>query len=183
MSLSAKREALARIHGRYQRAGRLHKKIILDEFCATCGYHRKAAVRLLNRPLPMGPPKRSGPKIIYERAQVVPVLKAVWLASDQLCSKLLKAALPEWLAHHERNHAPLAEAFKEKLLAISPAQIDRLLRSARLQHPKKGLCATRPGTLLRHAVPNRRKPPHTGVCTSLRTRVLTPSVNVWPCCF
>jgi hypothetical protein len=32
MSSSAKREALARINGRYQRAGRLHKKIILDEF-------------------------------------------------------------------------------------------------------------------------------------------------------
>jgi len=40
MSLSAKREYLARIHGRYQRAGRPHKRRILDEFCATCGYHR-----------------------------------------------------------------------------------------------------------------------------------------------
>ena len=161
MSLSAKREALARIHGRYQRAGRRHKKIILDEFCATCGYHRKAAVRLLNRPLQTGPSKRSGPKVIYDRGQVLPVLKAVWLASDQLCSKPLKAALPEWLQHHDQNHAPLAEAFKEKLLKISPAQIDRLLRPSRLQHPKKGLCATRPGTLLRHAVPTRSGPPDT----------------------
>ncbi len=163
MSLSAKREALARIPptGRYQRAGRPHKKIILDEFCATCGYHRKAAVRLLNRPLRTTPFKRSGPKIIYEPGEVLPVLKAVWLASDQLCSKLLKAALPEWLAHHERRGAPLPEAFKEKLLAISPAQIDRLLRPSRLQHPKKGLSATRPGTLLRHAVPTRSGPPDT----------------------
>ena len=31
MSLSAKREALARIHGRYQRAGRPHQTRILDE--------------------------------------------------------------------------------------------------------------------------------------------------------
>ncbi len=52
MSLSAKREALARIHGRYQRAGRPYKTCILDEFCATCGYHRKAALRLLRRSLP-----------------------------------------------------------------------------------------------------------------------------------
>src|ERR1700742_3031068 len=161
MSLSAKREALARIHGRYQRAGRLHKKIILDEFCATCGYHRKAAVRLLNRPLQTGPPRRSGPKVTYDPAQVRPVLKAVWLASDQLCSKLLKAALPQWLEHQERRSAPLPEAFKEKLLAISPAQIDRLLRPVRVQHPKKGLSATRPGTLLRHAVPTRHGPPDT----------------------
>src|SRR5437867_12370216 len=115
MSLSAKRESLARIHGRYERAGRPHKSRILDEFCATCGYHRKAALRLLNWPLASGPPKRSGPKVIYEPKEVLPVLKAVWLASDQLCSKLLRAALPEWLEHHERRSAPIPEAFKEKI--------------------------------------------------------------------
>ena len=161
MSLTAKRESLTRIHGRYQRAGRPHKTRILDEFCATCGYHRKAALRLLNRPLPTTPPKRCGPKITYDPAEVLRVLKPVWLASDQLCSKLLKAALPEWLEHHERRSAPLSEAFKEKLLAISPAQIDRLLRPARVQHPKKGLAATRPGTLLRRQVPARSGPPDT----------------------
>jgi hypothetical protein len=161
MSLSAKRESLARIHGRYQRAGRPHKSRILDEFCATCGYHRKAALRLLNRPLAATPPKRSGPKIIYDPVAVLPVLKSVWLASDQLCSKLLKAALPEWLEHQERRSVRLPEAFREKLLAISAAQIDRLLGPARVQHPKKGLSATRPGTLLRHAVPTRHGPPDT----------------------
>ena len=161
MSLSAKREALARLHGRYERAGRPHKTRILDEFCAICGYHRKAALRLLNRPLRIAPPKRSGPKVLYEPAAVLPVLKAVWLASDQLCSKLLQAALPEWLEHHERRTTPLPEAFRKQLLKISPAQIDRLLRPSRVQHPKKGISATRPGTLLRHEVPTRGGPPDT----------------------
>ena len=159
MSLSAKRESLARLHGRYQRAGRPYRSRLLDEFCATCGYHRKAALRLLNRPLPSAPPKRPGPKRTSDPATVRPVLKAVWLASDQLCSKLLRAALPEWLEHHARRGAPLPEALKKKLLKISPAQIDRLLRPARVAHPKKGLSTTRPGTLLRHAVPTRRGPP------------------------
>src|ERR1035437_3323832 len=62
MSLSAKREYLAKIHGRYDRAGRLHKTRILDEFCQNCGYHRKAALRLLNRPLQGARRKRPGPK-------------------------------------------------------------------------------------------------------------------------
>ena len=44
MSLSAKRELLARIHGRYQRASRMHKTRLPDEFCAICGYHRKERV-------------------------------------------------------------------------------------------------------------------------------------------
>jgi hypothetical protein len=161
MSLSAKREALARIHGRYERAGRPHKTRILDEFCATCGYHRKAALRLLNRPLRTTPPRRSGPRVRYDPVQVLPVLKAVWLVSEQLCSKLLQAALPEWLEHYERRSAPLPDAFKEKLLQISPAQIDRLLRPSRVQHPKKGIGATRPGSLLRHEVPTRGGPPDT----------------------
>jgi len=161
MSLSAKRECLARIHGRYQRAGRPHKSRILSEFCALCGYHPKSALRLLNRPLRTAPPRRSGPKVLYDPVEVLPVLKSVWLASDQLCSKLLKAALPEWLEHYERRSAPLPEAFKKRLLKISPAQMDRLLRPSRVQHPKKGLSATRPGTLLRHAVPTRHGPPDT----------------------
>lgn len=90
---------------------------------------------------------------------MVPVLKAIWMTSDQPCSKLLKAALPVWLEHHQRRCAPLPEAFKEKLLQISPAQIDRLLRPARVQQSKRGLSTTRPGTLLRHAVPTRHGPP------------------------
>ena len=147
MSLSAKRESLARIHGRYQRAGRPHRTRILNEFCATCGYHRKAALRLLNRPLRITPPKRPGPKLLYEPAAVLPVLKALWLASDQLCSKLLQAALPEWLEPHERRTAPLPEAFRKQLLKISPAPIDRLLRPSRVQHPKKGISTTRPGSV------------------------------------
>src|ERR1017187_4088212 len=124
MSLSSKREYLAKIHGRYQRAGRPHKSRILDGFCLDCGYHRKAAPRLLNRPIGGRVGKRSGPKIIYDPAELLPVLKAVWLASDQLCSKLLKSALPLWLEHYERRSAPLTEAFKKKLLAISLAQLD-----------------------------------------------------------
>ena len=89
------------------------------------------------------------------------MLKAVWLASDQLCGKLLKAALPEWLECYERANGPLDKELKEKLLAISAAQIDRLLKPVRMRYPGKGLGATRPGTLLRHQVPTRGGPPET----------------------
>lgn len=159
MSLSAKREYLSRIHGRYQRAGRPHKQRILDEFCATCGYHRKSALRLLHRPLAsIQQRKRPGPKRTYEPDRLRPALKSIWLASDQLCSKLLKSALPYWLDHYD---GALDQEIKTKLLKISPAQMDRILRPARAGVPKKGLSATRPGTLLRHQVPTRGGPPDT----------------------
>jgi hypothetical protein len=159
MSLSGKREYLSRIHGRYQRVGRLYKQRILDEFCATCGYHRKSALRLLHRPLTsIQQRKRPGPKPTYDPDRLRPVLKSIWLASDQLCSKLLKPALPQWLEHHSGS---LDDEIKTKLLKMSPAQIDRILRPARVGVSKKGLSTTRPGTLLRHQVPTRGGPPDT----------------------
>ena len=139
MSLSAKREYLAKIHGRYQRAGRPHKSRILEEFCLNCGYHRKAALRLLNRPLHRPSPKRPGPKPRYQPALLLPPLKAIWLLSDQLCSKLLKAALPHWLQAYEQLTGVLPAPVRTQLLTISPAQIDRLLKPARVRYPRKGL--------------------------------------------
>jgi transposase InsO family protein len=162
MSLSAKREYLARIHGCHQRAGRQHKTRILDEFCATCGYHRKSALRLLHRPLTGAAlRRRPGPQPTYDPEVLRPVLKVIWLESDQLCSKLLKAALPEWLLFYQHHHRRLTPEVQAKLAAISLAQIDRLLRPARVGQPKKGLGATKPGTLLRRQAPTRSGPPDT----------------------
>jgi hypothetical protein len=39
MSLRAKEEYLRAVHGRYRQATRAAKGQILDEFCATTGYH------------------------------------------------------------------------------------------------------------------------------------------------
>ncbi|MGD0651227.1 MAG: hypothetical protein ABSA97_08830 [Verrucomicrobiia bacterium] len=49
-----------------------------------------------NRPAPHR--KRPGPKPLYDGA-VAAVFKALWLATDQLCSKRLKAVLPLWLPY------------------------------------------------------------------------------------
>jgi hypothetical protein len=47
MSPRSKREYVEAIVLRYKRPSRRMKTHILDEFCATCGYHRKYAIRLL----------------------------------------------------------------------------------------------------------------------------------------
>ena len=97
MSPASKREHLAEIYDRYQHAGRPHKSLILGEFCLPCGYHRQSALRLLGRPLPAAGAARPrpGPKPKYEPALLLPVLKVIWLAGEQLCRKRLQAALPE----------------------------------------------------------------------------------------
>jgi hypothetical protein len=73
-----------------------------------------------------------------------------------MCSKRLKAALPIWLPFYEQAHGALAPEVREKLLRISPAAIDRLLRKVRARYPRKGLSGTRAGpAALKHKIPVR----------------------------
>lgn len=52
MSPQSQQEYFAAIHKRYKEAPREEKTIIIDECCATCGYHRKHAIRRLKGVLP-----------------------------------------------------------------------------------------------------------------------------------
>ena len=94
MSGNSKKEYWEKIRWRYRRSGRLGKGRILDEFCQVCGYERKYAIKLLNR-RKARPLRRPGPKPHYGKTEVA-VLRQIWLAADQMCSKRLKAALPLW---------------------------------------------------------------------------------------
>jgi hypothetical protein len=150
MSLQSKREYLGQIRSRYRRAGRVHKSKILDEYCQVCGYDRKYAIKRLAAD-PQRPRRKAGRKPRYDKELLLPVLKRVWLASDQMCSKRLRAALPQWLPHLR----PLSVTCRAQLLALSPATMDRLLQPLRVRYPGKGLCGTKPGTLLKHHIPIR----------------------------
>ena len=147
MSLQSRREYLEKIRGRYRRAGRPHKSRILEEFCLNCGYHRKHAVRLLNRP--PRPKRKAGRKPRYG-PEALALLKVFWLASDQMCSKRLKAAAPEWLPFFK---APMAA--RDQVLAMSPATMDRLLAPSRARVGRKRRSGTKPGSLLKKHIPIR----------------------------
>jgi len=153
MGRTSKQEYLCAIWSRYQRAGRRFKGKILDEFCSVCGYARKYAIGLLNR-RPQRRRRRPGPKPRYG-AEVLEPLKVIWLASEQMCSKRLKAALPLWLPFYEEKYGALPDPVRRQLLQISPASMDRLLRKVRARYPGKGLSGTRPGSLLKHQIPIR----------------------------
>jgi ribosomal protein L37E len=155
MVLRSKQDYLEFIRTRYRRAGKKAKTIILDEFCATCGYNRKYAIRMLSptrKKAATGSGSRPGPKTIYRAEKLVEALKRIWFASDQMCSKKLKAAIPLWLPFYDAEFEFLEETTKEKLLRVSSATIDRLIKPFRALH-KKGRCTTRPGTLLKNQIP------------------------------
>lgn len=153
MAQRSKREYLQSIHARYQQATRAEKRAILDEFTKVCGYHRKYAIGLLNRPLPAGPRLRRVPRRrpTY-REEMIRVLAQIWEASGYLCAVRLKAALPHWLPW-VRRRLPLTPALARQRRASSPRQIERRLRDRKRTLKRRLYGTTRPGSLLKHLIP------------------------------
>jgi len=152
MSVRAKWEYLRAIHGRYRQAPREAKGQILDEFCATTGYHRKSALRLLHGPPPgRARPRRRGRAVTYGAAGIQ-ALTAIWEAAGYPWSARLKALLPLWLPW-ARRRLRLSATVCRQLRAISPRQIDRRLAPVKRTLKTRRYGRTKPGTLLKHHIP------------------------------
>ena len=140
---------------RYQKASKEEKTKMLDEFTEVTGLHRKAAIRLLNRVSRFTASKRRGRKRKYGPG-AAEALRVVWEASDRLCSKRLKPFIPEMVKVLRRYGEQRIDASIEtQLCQISPSTIDRLLRPCRKLGGRKPLSTTRPGSLLKSAIPIR----------------------------
>src|SRR5512132_853365 len=132
ISMATRNELVTALAERHARSSKAERGVILDEFVAVSGYHRKHAIRLL----------RSGEKPTAAVRRVVrrrygdavrEALIALWEASDRLCSKRLKPLLPVLLPTLERHGRLVIEPDVRRLvLEISPASIDRLLSEVRL---------------------------------------------------
>jgi hypothetical protein len=140
---------------RYRKASKKEKGKMLDEFIQVTGFHRKAAIRLLNQESRFTYGKRRGRKHKYG-SEVVEALKEVWEATDRLCSKRLKPFIPEMtLVLRRHGEHQMDTSLEAQLWRISPSTIDRLLRPYRKPGGRKPLSTTRPGSLLKSAIPIR----------------------------
>jgi len=155
MSPVSKREYLEAVFLRYKRASRQLKTIILNEFCTTCKYHRKHAIRLLRKFKRFIKPKvkKRGRKPVYDKEAILKPLKRIWLAANLPCSKRLKVILPLWLPGYLQIYGELPKEVVNALIAISPATIDRFLKPVRVRYKGRGRATTKPGTLLRKQIP------------------------------
>jgi hypothetical protein len=154
MGTTSKYKYLNAIRPRYKKASKRQKKLILDEFCHTCNYNRKYAIRLLNVKQPSRIRDnlcKRGRKKQYDNPLIFDVLWELWITTNLPCSKRLKAIIPLWLPHFNKYILP--EEVKQKLQQISPATIDRLMQSNRKQYGKRGKSTTKPGALLKKRIP------------------------------
>ena len=159
MSQHSKQELLDAIRPRYRKAKKTEKQHILDEFVAATLYHRKYAIRVLNQAVRRKHPKKRGRQKIYQ-GEVVVVLEQIWEICGQICSKRLHPFLPEMVKVLERTgELQISANTKALLLQMSRPTIDRCLNLARHQPHPHGFSTTKPGTLLKKAIPVRTYTP------------------------
>ena len=127
---------------------------MLDEFVAATGYNRKYAITLLLH----GPPQKSSKKkgsLIYG-----PESLRLWRKRGRLAgiyvAKRLHPFLPDLVDALKRHgELSISAETKAKMLQMSSAAIDRRLKRIRSRLARARRSTTKPGTLLKHAIPIR----------------------------
>ena len=153
MSNRAKQELARETSVRYRKANRAEKALILSEFVITCRYNRKYAIGILNSPPVACKGSVKRPRATEYGDDVRHALADLWQDCNGICSKRLVPFLPELILALERhNELSLPASTREKLLKISPATADRLLKQVRRSHSLHGMSLTKPGTLLREQI-------------------------------
>ncbi len=88
--------------------------------------------------------------------EVVAALQVLWESADCICSRRLQPFVPKLLAAlHRHGELELPAEVEAQLCLMSSSTMDRLLHPYRLVHVRRGLSTTKPGTLLKHAIPVR----------------------------
>lgn len=160
LKMSEKKALTKEIGARYRKAGRKEKTDILDEFIKTSGYNRKYASRMLKqqglkKKGKAAKKKRAGNrqgKLVYG-PDFVNVLRGIWQFFWYKCGKYLAPFMWETMPYLEASREPdfhLTPEIKQKLLKISPATIDRKLKSERATLQIRGISGTRCGEAAPH---------------------------------
>lgn len=166
VSMSARKEIAKATRKRYQKASKVEKSRILDEVCKITGWHRKHAIRELNKP--PGPPVKRGSRVFAKPKEtrgrkpvytdeVLSALRKVWAVLDCPCGKRLVPVMGQTLDAMLRfGEIDIAAETYDKLCRISPSTCDRLLAPDRKKvFALHGKPTTKPGTLLRGQIPVR----------------------------
>jgi Integrase core domain len=138
---------------RYSQADKRSKGVILDELCATTGWHRNHARKALTtalQPQLVSPrswrPPKYGPNVIA-------ALTVCWTVLGMPAGKRLAPMLSELLAVLRHfGELVIDDQTAALLVSMSAATIDRRLAGERAKHRVTGRCTTKPGSLLKSQI-------------------------------
>jgi hypothetical protein len=118
---------------RYKEAKRKEKTEILTEVVERFSVGRRQAKRLMNEESTRGrsKPSQRGRPSKYQDPEFIKALRVVWKSTKFMCSRHLKAAMPEWLPFVEKEYGCFSNEIRQKLLTVSAPTMDRLLKRYR----------------------------------------------------
>jgi hypothetical protein len=149
--LATRRELIEAIAARYQSGTRIEKQKILDEFIEVTKFHRKHAIRALRKVEAKVEIAKASRARLYDEAAVT-ALTTLWEASDRICGKRLKEAIPILVDAMERyKHLELDSEVRQRLLSMSAPTMDRLLKPIR-EVAKQGRRRTTINSVLRKSI-------------------------------
>jgi hypothetical protein len=171
MSMKSRRELTEITARRYRLSNRVAKGQILSEFCRSTGYNRAYSAMLLRayrrphllgqegtavRLIPTKGHSRGGGRPPQYDAQVYRVVENLWRRLGYPCGKRLAPVLRRWIKwiRADRFLHPSAKVCK-RLMTISPATIDRVLKPTRERLRLKGLSHTNCNPTLQQLIPVR----------------------------
>src|SRR5664279_4891877 len=153
LTMSQRQAVTKTIATRYKRVSRAEKGAILDELCATTGWHRSHARRALGQALVPKVVQPRWPRAPRYGADVVVALRFCWAVLGAPTGKRLAPVMGELVATLRRfGELDVSDELAGALTGMSPATMDRRLAPDRAAMTLRGRSHTKPGSLLKDAI-------------------------------
>jgi transposase InsO family protein len=156
LTLAQRRAITEATATRYQQASKRAKSRILDELCATTGWHRNHARKALKAALVPKVLTPRSPRPVKYGPDVIAALTVCWTVLGMPAGKRLAPMLGELVAVLRHfGELSIDDATAELLVSMSAATIDRRLADERAKCTIRGRVGTKPGSLFKSQIPVR----------------------------